>query len=149
MDICMHKTVQRLLPEQEIRIRALVAKNPFIAFLGIEVPELGLGYAKFILPFQDRLTNTIGLLQGGVIAALADEAVAFALWSLVPEGESINTVELKINFLAPIREGPVIAEAHIAKRGNNISLGEVEVWNQNRLVAKGLFTYIHLRQVKS
>jgi acyl-CoA thioesterase len=145
----MQNNSQPLTSTQEARIRALISKNPFIAFMGIEVPVLGLGYARFVLPFQDRLTNTIGLLQGGVIAALADEAVAFALWSLVPEGESISTVELKINFLAPVRQGLVIAEAHIAKRGNNISLGEVEVRNNDRLVSKGLFTYIHLRPVKS
>ena len=137
-----------LTREQESRIRTLLDKNPFIASMGIEVPELGLGYARFVLPFQARLTNTIGLLQGGVIAALADEAVAFALWSMVPDGESISTVELKINFLSPVRQGLVEAEAIIAKRGRNISLGEVEVKNQGRLVAKGLFTYIHLKSIK-
>ena len=85
------------------------------------------------------------MLQGGVIAALADEAVAYSLWSLVPDGEIINTVEYKINFLAPVRQGPVEAQAQIVRRGKTISLGEVEVLNEGLLVAKGLFTYIHLK----
>ena len=79
-----------------------------------------------------------------MIAALADEAVAYALYSLVAPGETINTVEMKINFLAAVKEGEVEAVARITKRGRTISLGEVEVRQGERLVAKAMCTYIHL-----
>jgi acyl-CoA thioesterase len=140
----MQVTIEPLAPELEGAIRKKLAANPFIKFVGIQVPQLGKGYARFVLPFKPELANSIGLMQGGVIAALADEAVAFALYSLVPEGETFNTVEMKINFLGAVKEGDVIAEAHIAKRGRTISLGEFEVRQADRLVAKGLCTYIHL-----
>jgi uncharacterized protein (TIGR00369 family) len=140
----MTKPVEPLSPELEAGIRKRLAANPFIKFVGIEVPQLGKGYARFLLPFKPDLANSIGLMQGGVIAALADEAAAFALYSLVPDGEMINTVEMKINFLGAVKEGDVTAEAHIAKRGRTISLGEFEVRQADRLVAKGLCTYIHL-----
>jgi uncharacterized protein (TIGR00369 family) len=140
----MKVTIEPLAPEVEAGIRQRLAANPFIKFVGIQVPQLGKGYARFLLPFKPELANSIGLMQGGVIAALADEAVAFALYSLSPEGETFNTVEMKINFLGAVKEGDVIAEAHIAKRGRTISLGEFEVRQAERLVAKGLCTYIHL-----
>jgi uncharacterized protein (TIGR00369 family) len=142
----MSKPIEPLPPELETVLRARLNANPFIKFVGIEVPQLGKGYARFVLPFKPELANSIGLLQGGVIAALADEAVAFALYSLVKAGEMINTVEMKINFLGAVQAGtePVAAEAHIAKRGRTISLGEFEVRQGERLVAKGLCTYIHL-----
>ena len=140
----MKVIIEPLAPELEAGIRKRLAANPFIKFVGIEVPQLGKGYARFVLPFKPDLANSIGLMQGGVIAALADEAVAFALYSLVPDGEMINTVEMKINFLGAVKEGDVTAEAHIAKRGRTISLGEFEVRQGDRLVAKGLCTYIHL-----
>ncbi len=140
----MKVNLDPLPPELEAGIRARLAANPFIRFVGIQAPQLGQGYARFVLPFKPELANSIGLMQGGVIAALADEAVAFALYSLVPEGEMINTVEMKINFLGAVKEGDVTAEAHIAKRGRTISLGEFEVRQADRLVAKGLCTYIHL-----
>ena len=109
---------------------------------------MGQGYARFVLPFKPELANSIGLLQGGMIAALADEAVAFALYSLVKPGETFNTVEMKINFLGAVKQDtePVVAEARIAKRGRTISLGEFEVRQADRLVAKGLCTYLHLTQ---
>jgi uncharacterized protein (TIGR00369 family) len=140
----MKTAIEPLAPELEARIRERLAANPFIKFVGIQVPQLGRGFARFVLPFKPDLANSIGLLQGGVIAALADEAVAFALYSLVQEGETINTVEMKINFLAAVKEGEVEAVAQIAKRGRTISLGEFEVRQGDRLVAKGLCTYIHL-----
>jgi acyl-CoA thioesterase len=140
----MDLTFEPLDPELEARIRARLAANPFIKFVGITVPQLGRGYARFVLPFKPDLANSIGLMQGGVIAALADEAVAFALYSLVKDGDTFNTVEMKINFLGAVKEGDVVAEAHIAKRGRTISLGEFEVRQNERLVAKGLCTYIHL-----
>ncbi|MEW6657823.1 MAG: PaaI family thioesterase [Thermodesulfobacteriota bacterium] len=140
----MKKTVEPLAPELEESIRQRLAANPFIKFVGIQAPQLGRGYARFVLPFKPDLANSIGLLQGGVIAALADEAVAFALYSLVKEGETFNTVEMKINFLGAVKEGEVEAVAQIAKRGRTISLGEFAVRQGERLVAKGLCTYIHL-----
>jgi len=73
-------------PELEADIRQKLAANPFIKFVGITAPQLGKGYARFLLPFKPELANTIGLMQGGVIAALADEAVAYALYSLVADG---------------------------------------------------------------
>jgi acyl-CoA thioesterase len=144
----MQLNIELLAPELEAGIRKKLAANPFIKFVGIQVPQLGKGYARFVLPFKPELANTIGLMQGGVIAALADEAVAFALYSLVAEGETFNTVEMKINFLGAVKDGDVSAEAHIAKRGRTISLGEFEVRQADRLVAKGLCTYIHLAEKK-
>lgn len=140
----MTKPIEPLAPEQEAAIRARLAANPFIKFVGIEVPQLGRGYARFVLPFKPNFANSIGLLQGGMISALADEAVAFALYSLVPEGETFNTVEMKINFLGAVKEGEIEAVAHITKRGRTITLGEAVVRQGERLVAKAMCTYIHL-----
>ena len=140
----MQSEIEPLAPELEAALRARLAANPFIHFVGIQAAQLGRGYARFLLPFRPELANSIGLLQGGMIAALADETVAYALYSLVRAGETINTVAMKINFLAAVKEGEVEAVARITKRGRTISLGEVEVRQGERLVAKAMCTYIHL-----
>ncbi len=140
----MLREVKALAPEVEASLRERLDHNPFVRFMGVEVPELGEGYARFTLEIRPDFHNSQGFLQGGVIAALADEAVAYALFSLVPEGEMISTVEMKINFLAPAQQGVLEAQALIRKRGRTLSLGEVEVTQDTRLVAKGMCTYIHL-----
>jgi len=134
-----------LSPEVEARLRARLAANPFVNFMGIEAPEPGRGYARFVLTVRPDFLNSQGFLQGGVVASLADEAVAYALFSLTPPEQRISTVEMKINFQAAGSEGVLEARARIAKRGRTISLGEVEVVQGERLVAKGLCTYIHLK----
>ena len=141
--------IEPLAPDMEAELRARLAANPFVNFMGIKVPELGRGYSRFILPVRPDFHNSQGFLQGGVIAALADEAVAYALFSLTNPGELLNTVEMKINFLAPVKEGEIEAQAHIVKRGRTISLGEVAVQQGERLVAKGMCTYIHQRPMSS
>ena len=140
----MKQAEKDLTPDKEAYLRERLANNPFVRFMGVHVPELGEGYARFTLEIRPDFHNSQGFLQGGVIAALADEAVAYALFSLVPEGEMISTVEMKINFLAPAQHGEIVAQAHIRKRGRTLSLGEVEVTQDSRLVAKGMCTYIHL-----
>jgi uncharacterized protein (TIGR00369 family) len=140
----MKREVKPLAHDVEANLRERLAQNPFVIFMGVKVPELGEGYARFTLEIRPHFHNSQGFLQGGVIAALADEAVAYALFSLVPEGEMISTVEMKINFLAPVQNGLIEAQAHIRKRGRTLSLGEVEVTQGARLVAKGMCTYIHL-----
>lgn len=139
----MLREVKALAPEVEANLRERLTQNPFVRFMGVQVPELGEGYARFTLEIRPDFHNSQGFLQGGVIAALADEAVAYALFSLVAEGEMISTVEMKINFLAPVQQGVLEAQAHIRKRGRTLSLGEVEVSQDARLVAKGMCTYIH------
>ena len=140
----MLREVKPLAKDLEANLRKRLAHNPFVLFMGVKVPELGAGYARFTLEIRPDFHNSQGFLQGGVIAALADEAVAYALFSLVSEGEMISTVEMKINFLAPAQHGVLEAQAHIRKRGRTLSLGEVEVTQGDRLVAKGMCTYIHL-----
>jgi acyl-CoA thioesterase len=136
----MIREVKPLAKDLEANLRDRLAHNPFVLFMGVKVPELGEGYARFTLEIRPDFHNSQGFLQGGVIAALADEAVAYALFSLVPEGEMISTVEMKINFLAPAQTGMIEAQAHIRKRGRTLSLGEVEVTQDTRLVAKGMWT---------
>jgi uncharacterized protein (TIGR00369 family) len=129
----MKKIIKPLAADMEASLRERLANNPFVNFMGVEVPELGHGFARFVLPVKHNFLNSQGFLQGGVIAALADEAVAYALFSMVSDGEMISTVEMKINFLAPVQQGTIEARAHVTKRGRTI-----------KLVAKGLCTYIHL-----
>jgi uncharacterized protein (TIGR00369 family) len=50
--------------------------------------------------------------HGGVIATLADTAVAFALMTIIQPGEMVTTAEFKINFFSggqergDVRRGP-------------------------------------------
>jgi acyl-CoA thioesterase len=52
------------------------------------------------------------------------------------------TAELKVNFLAPITAGTVIARGRLLREGRRLIVGEAEVVDQTgRMIAKGLGTW--------
>ena len=54
----------------------------------------------------------------------------------LPEGERCATIEIKISYLRPVREGTVTVETEIVKQGRNIVfLTSKATDDQDRLVA--------------
>lgn len=120
---------------------------PIWDLLGIEVVEMGEGYSKLIMPFSEKLTQSYGVVHGGAVFALADSAVAVSIASLVEANRKFVTVEMKINFLEPIKEGIIEATAVVLRKGR-IMPAEVDIINNQELVAKAIATYIILDENK-
>jgi len=116
--------------------------NPFWSLLGMELMGIKKGWAKIRLPFTEKLTNGIGVAHGGAIFSPADSAVGMALVGLTNKDESISTLEMKINYMKPVAEGEIIAEARIVHKGTMTAIGDVEIKDgKGNLIAKGLATY--------
>ena len=127
---------------KESLLNWMKTNNPFWSLLGMELTEIKKGWAKIRLPFTPKLTNGIGVAHGGAIFSPADSAVGMSLIGLVNKDENISTLEMKINYLKPLAEGEIIAEAKIVHRGTMTAIGDVEVRDgQGTLIAKGLATY--------
>ncbi len=84
---------------------------PFELLLGMKIESAANGEAVLTMPFTVKLAQGAGLLHGGAITALADTAAAMAVKTLLPEGTHFATVSLETDFLAPVREGQVMAIA--------------------------------------
>jgi len=56
----------------------------------------------------------------------------------------MTSIEFKVNFLRPglPSEGPLVAKARPVRRGRTIGICDVEVAQGERLLLKGLFTYL-------
>ena len=129
----------------EKALRKAVEAAPYYQLLQIRLEEIDAGFARFRMPFRRDLVQAYGVAHGGAIASLADTAVAFALMTLIQPGERVTTVEMKINFLAPVSEGELIGESRVVQKGKRLALAEMEVKDGNgKLVAKGLATYMIL-----
>ena len=129
----------------EKALRKAVEAAPYYQLLQIRLEEIAAGFARFRMPFRRELMQAYGVAHGGAITSLADTAVAFALMTLIQPGERVTTVELKINFLAPVVEGELIGESRIIQKGERLALADMEVKDEKgRLIAKGLATYMIL-----
>lgn len=116
-------------------------KVPVWDLMGIKVVEMGEGKAILTMPFEDKMTNPYGMMHGSGAYALADSAAAVAIASISEKGKQFFTVEMKVNYLEPITQGKVEARAKVLRQGR-IAPCEVDVYNENRLVAKAIATYI-------
>jgi uncharacterized protein (TIGR00369 family) len=72
--------------------------------------------------------------------------MGFAFASTLTPDESFTTVELKINYLRPVREAKLRAEGRVIQRGRTVGYVECEVTDENgKLVAKSSSTCLVLR----
>ena len=115
----------------------------FYALLGMVLEELGEGRSRFSMRSGPRIHNAGGVTHGGALASLADASIAAALATLIdPDNEAIATIEIKVNFTAPLREGEVVAEGVIIQKGRTVAVGESEVRDgEGKLLAKAMATY--------
>ncbi|HEX4071199.1 MAG TPA: PaaI family thioesterase [Planctomycetaceae bacterium] len=121
-------------------------KAPIGDLIGFRVLEAGEGRAVATMETGPRHANPMGSLHGGVLCDLSDAAMGYAFASTLAADEAFTTVELKINFLRPVWNAMLKAEAKVVQRGKTIGYVECEVTDEkSRLVAKSASTCMVLR----
>ena len=135
----------RLSANQVVWVRQLAAKMPFYKFMGIRLAKLGRGSAKIKVRVGRRLTQQAGFAHGGVAAALIDSAVGLAVCTMIDPRSVIRTIDLQVNFLAPVKPGLLVAQGKIFHKGKQTAVGDCQVTDENgKLVSKGTATYMIL-----
>jgi uncharacterized protein (TIGR00369 family) len=96
---------------------------------GLRIVEAAPGQATFALPASEWLCPPTGKVEGGVIAMLADAALASAIMTVTPAGTAIAPIDLKVNFLRPgIADGrELLARGTVAHAGRTIAVAHAEV----------------------
>ena len=119
---------------------------PVAELLGIDLVEAGGGLCTMKLEAEERHSNPMGTIHGGIIGDLADAAMGMAYFSALAEGESFTTLELKINFLRPFWTGTLLAHGRVVHGGRTVGLTECDVVDaEGRLVARASSTCMTLR----
>lgn len=106
--------------------------NPFFRLLDIKIISYKEGHALLSMRVREDMHNGEGWLQGGIYTAIADEAMALAIYPSLDEVEHIATVSANTTFIKGIREGTLTAEARILKRGKRFIFAEADVKTHER-----------------
>jgi len=113
----------------------------FASWIGIQLEEARLDYARFRLPFRTELRQPAGMMHGGAIATLIDTAVVPAVGSAYDDWRPFLTIAMNVQYLAPVAED-AIAEAWVEKRGRSTVFCRVEVRTASgELAATGTLVY--------
>ena len=105
--------------------------NPFFCLMGIDVVSVEPGKALLNMQVRPDMQNGAGWLQGGLLAAIADEAMALALYPLLSKTEGIATISESTSFIRGIQEGVIIAEGRVIRKGRRVAFTEGEVYTGN------------------
>lgn len=118
---------------------------PFNQLVGMRVVRKHRDGVTIECPFRRDLSNTAGVLHGGVAATLADAAVGIAIASHFKGTRKATTVEMKVSYFLPITRGKIVARSRLIRIGSTLSIGRVDLFNaQKRLAGVAIVTYMLL-----
>lgn len=111
--------------------------NPLFSFLGVALKQVGPDKAVLELPFRPEFIQGAGAVAGGVMAALADEAMAHVVMANLEDGQRTATIEMAVRYFRPALKDGLTAVAVLVNKGRRIISAEVVVTDaRNRQVAK-------------
>jgi acyl-CoA thioesterase len=123
------------------KLIARVETEPIASFLKLKAIEISRGYAKVSMKMRPEYVNFNGVIFGGIITAVVDQAFALATNSLILP--SLAT-QLNVHFVSGVSpDDELTAECRVLKSGRRVGISEITVNNQDgKLVAKATGTTI-------
>lgn len=103
--------------EREAYIQAMTkaAEPTFWGYLGCKMESASEEEVVVTLDAQPHHMNMMGIVHGGVLSSLMDNAMGIAVMLDRP-GESTVTSNLNVHFVTPAREGRLTVKANIVHR---------------------------------
>lgn len=118
--------------------------NNFGRLIDMDFEILGPGELEYTMKIGEKHLAVPFAAHGGVVASLMDSTLGISALSLMcTSGMIVSTVEMKLNFLAPVRPGDIlIGTAKVLSKGKRLVVTEADIVNQKKeLVAKGTGTF--------
>ena len=92
---------------------------PTFEYLNAEMLDQAPGKVRCRFRPTEEMTNPLGAVQGGILAAFFDDTMGPAVVS-ISEGRGFTTVSLNVSYLRAARPGePLLCEAVVVKHGRS------------------------------
>jgi uncharacterized protein (TIGR00369 family) len=119
---------------------------PFNRFLGIQLTSAEEGWVRLELPFRDELIGDASrpALHGGVISTIIDTCGGFAVFTCLPFGEKVSTIDLRVDYLSPGKPELLAAEGKVVRVGNRVGVVDVKCFHPSlpdKIIATGKGVY--------
>lgn len=123
-------------------------QSAFLTLVGATTVEMREDLVRINLRLEERHTNPNGVMHGGVITSLMDEAVGAVIAAArgldAMRNAPHSTVDMNVSFLSSARAGDeIIVEARPLKVGRSVAFAEAEARRgDGAIVGKGRFTFV-------
>ena len=95
--------------------------------MGMVVEELRRDYSRLRLPWRAMFRQRTGVMHGGVIASLVDTTVVPAIAAHYEGSPRMGTIHLGVQYLRPVVDRDLVAEAWVEHRGRSVVYCRAEV----------------------
>lgn len=124
------------------KTRERLSRNAFAAYNRMELEMVEPDRAVFRMEIRPESRNPFGMVHGGALYTLADNAAGVAAHT---DGRTYVTQTSSLHFLRNQSAGTVRAEGRVRHRGSAICLTEVDLAGEGGvLLATGEFTYFRV-----
>jgi uncharacterized protein (TIGR00369 family) len=120
-------------------------KFPFLEHIGATLKAFEKGSAQVELFTKPYHLQHLGFVHGGVISTLMDNTGWYVAMSNLDDDHTSVTMEIKINYLKPIRGDYLLAKAMVKRQGRKTSFVTIELISEEQLVAYATGTYAILK----
>lgn len=135
----MNQIPEEIINKIPKHIKDATEHNSFMEHNYIELESVELDRAVFKLDIRPESRNPYGMVHGGAIYTMADNAAGFAAHI---DGRYYVTQTSALHFLRNQSEGTVRAYATVRHRGKATCLVAVDILGENdKLIATGEFTF--------
>ena len=117
------------------RIYQSFERQTMMQTLGAQLGEVRAGYVEIIAPILPGSLQQHGYAHAALIFAIGDSAAGYAALSVMGEEFEVLTAEMKINLLAPGRDGPLRAVGTVEKSGRRLIIVRADVFDGEAKVA--------------
>lgn len=145
------------LPETDLsQLTALLKKNiggvfkestsPFHRWLAPVILAVEVGKVELKYLIRPEMLNPMNTLHGGVTAAIVDDSVGVAVFSLGKKTFH-TTVNVVVDYLAPCLPGDnLLVKAVVIKNGKTLVHGQCEIFSEKtgKLIGRGIANLMYL-----
>jgi len=121
----------KLNPKHVRMVIDIINRGPYFRHLSMPVKDIGKGYSLVELDIGNEHLNPFGGLHGGVYASAIDTAAYWAVYCELDEDVGLISLDLKVDYLAPVNAGKLIVKGRSIKIGKTICLAEATAFDQN------------------
>jgi uncharacterized protein (TIGR00369 family) len=122
----------------------VLRQSPYARLLNLEMIRAAADGVAVRMPFRADLIagddEPAQYVHGGAIASLIDIAGTFAIIAVI--GYDVVTVDLRVDYLRPVKSGDLVATARPVRVGRSLAVADVEVVGADGKIAavgRGLF----------
>ena len=102
--------------------------DQFAELCGIEIVETGPGYAMTRLEVKDHHLNSLKMVHGGALFALADQAFAAAVHT---GGKVALAINISISYLKAARGKVLVARAQEVARNSRLAICRIDITDEH------------------